>query len=188
MVHNESALSFLQLGFTHVLPLGLDHILFILTLYFLNPTFKSIVIQCSLFTLAHSITLALVAGGVFLPNPHVVEPLIALTIFFTAIQNIVKEKVQAGRMIVVFAFGLIHGMGFAAAFREIDLKSMSLFSSILFFNVGVELAQISVVVLAYLLIGKWFSKKSWYRTGIVYPVSSVIAGIAVFWFVERIFY
>lgn len=179
---------YLKLGYTHVIPSGFDHILFILTLFFLNSKVKTVIIQCSIFTLAHSLTLGLVAFGVLFPNVTIVEILIALSILFTAIENIVSHKVNAFRLLIVFAFGLVHGMGFANALQEIGLPKQQFVSAIVSFNIGVELGQISIILLAYFLVGKWFSTKIWYKERIVYPLCACIACVALYWTIERILF
>ena len=179
-------LYYFELGFTHVIPLGFDHILFILCLYFLNSTLKSVFYQCLVFTFAHSITLVLTASNFIIPNSSIIEPIIALTILYAAVENILKTKLNYWRIFVVFLFGLIHGMGFANALKEIDIPSSHFLSSLISFNVGVEIGQISIILLAYLLIGKWFSSKEWYKDRIVYPISTIISCIAIYWTIERI--
>ena len=182
----ENIVLYIQLGFTHVIPLGFDHILFILTLFFLNSKIKSVVIQCSVFTIAHSLSLGLAASGLIMPNAAFIEPLIALSILFTAIENIVSTKVNPFRLLIIFAFGLIHGLGFATALKEIGIPKEQFISSLLSFNFGVELGQIVVIFSAYFLISKWFKDKVWYNERIVYPISCIIGCIALYWTIERI--
>ena len=188
MTSLESLYTYFQLGFTHVIPLGFDHILFILTLFFLSSNIKTMLIQCSVFTLAHSLSLALAASGLIIPNATIVEPLIALSILFTAIENIVHNKINPWRLVLIFGFGLIHGLGFAKALNEIEMPKNQFFSSLLSFNLGVEMGQVTVIVTAYFIISKWFSKKIWYKERVVYPISSVIACIALYWVIERILF
>jgi len=177
---------YLQLGFTHVIPLGFDHILFILSLFLLNSNLKSVLIQCSIFTLAHSIALGLSAAGYIVPNPLITEPLIALSIVFTSVENIVRDTISKWRLPVIFVFGMVHGMGFAGALKDAGIPANNFITALLSFNVGVELGQIAVLLLAWGLVGKWFSQKSWYKKRIVYPASTMIACIAMYWFIERI--
>lgn len=177
---------YIKLGFTHVIPLGLDHILFILTLFFLNSKVKSVIIQCSVFTVAHSLSLGLAASGWVLPNSNYIEPLIAVSILYNAIENIVHKNVNPYRLAIIFVFGLIHGMGFATALKEIGIPKEQFFTCLFSFNLGVEFGQIVVVILAYFLIGKWLSNKLWYKERIVYPISSAIGCIALYWTIERI--
>jgi hypothetical protein len=112
---------YLFLGFKHVIPLGFDHILFILSIFFLNSNIKSVIIQCSIFTLAHSLTLGLTAAGYLIADTRIIESLIALSILFTSIENIVHSKINPYRLLIIFIFGLVHGMGFASALKEIGI-------------------------------------------------------------------
>lgn len=183
----EICAEYLKQGFTHVLPLGFDHILFILSIFLLNSNLRSVIIQCSVFTLAHSLTLGLTAAGFIMPNTNVIEPLIALSILFTSIENIVHNKINPWRMIIIFGFGLIHGMGFANTLKDIGLSQNHFISSLLCFNIGVEAGQIAIITLAYFFISKSFSKKEWYNARLVYPLSSAIGCVALYWTLERIF-
>ncbi len=182
----ETLILYLKLGYTHVIPLGFDHILFILTLFFLNSKLKTVVLQCSVFTLAHSLTLGLVAFGLFMPNVKIIEVLIALSILFTAVENIVTNTINPFRLLIVFAFGLVHGMGFANALLETGLPKEQFISSLLSFNFGVELGQLVVIVSAYFLVSKWFSNKVWYKERIIYPISVIIGCVAFYWTIERV--
>lgn len=182
----EVVKQYLLLGFTHVIPLGFDHMLFILSIYFLNSNVKSVIIQCSVFTVAHSLSLGFAAAGYIMAPSAIVEPLIALSILFTSVENIVHDKVNPYRLIIIFIFGLIHGMGFASALKDIGLPENNFLTALISFNFGVEFGQITVILAAYFLVSKWFSNKSWYKQRIVYPVSSVIGSIALFWTIERI--
>jgi len=184
----DVGLIYLKLGFTHILPLGLDHILFVLSIFFLNTQLKTIIWQATAFTVAHSITLGLAMYGFISPPTHIVEPIIALSIMFIAIENIISEQLKPSRIIIVFVFGLIHGMGFANVLTELGLPHNQFLTSLLTFNLGVELGQIAVIILAWFLIGKWFNKKSWYRKRIVIPISAIIALIAIYWTIERTFF
>ncbi|MFN4256149.1 MAG: HupE/UreJ family protein [Saprospiraceae bacterium] len=180
--------TYLQLGFTHILPLGLDHILFVLSLFLLNARLSTVIWQATAFTVAHSITLGLAMFGYIEPLPAVVEPLIALSIFFVAVENLLLRELRPGRLAIVFAFGLVHGMGFAGVLEELGLPPTDYLLALLSFNVGVELGQIAVILLAYLLVGRWFSEKTWYRSRIVNPASILIALVALYWTVERTFF
>ncbi len=184
----EVAGIYLQLGFTHILPLGLDHILFVLSLFLLNPKLKPVLWQATAFTVAHTITLGLAMYKVIKPPANIVEPVIALSIMYVALENIFSSKLKASRIGVVFLFGLIHGMGFASALTELGLPKNAYFSSLLMFNLGVELGQVTVILAAFFLLGKIFGNKSYYRNKIVIPLSILIAAIAAYWTVERIFF
>ena len=182
----ETAFLYLKLGYEHILPLGLDHILFVLSLFLFSPQLKSIIWQCTAFTIAHSITLGLAMYNVIAPPSAVIEPLISLSIIFVALENIFSKKLRASRIGLVFLFGLVHGMGFASSLSQLGLPQNNYLTSLVMFNVGVELGQLTVILLAFFLIGKWFSKKQFYRSAIVVPVSVIIVLIAGYWTVERI--
>ncbi len=184
----DVAFIYLQLGFTHIIPLGIDHILFVLSLFLLNTKLKSIIWQATAFTVAHSITLGLAMYGIISTPSYIVEPIIALSIMFVAIENIITDKLKPTRILIVFAFGLIHGLGFAGVLTELGLPQKQFLNALITFNIGVELGQISVILTAWLLFGKWFSNKPWYRKCIVNPLSTIIAVIALYWTIQRTFF
>jgi hypothetical protein len=179
---------YLQLGFTHILPLGLDHILFVLSLFLLNPKLKPILWQATAFTVAHTITLGMAMYGVIKPPTYIVEPVIALSIMYVALENIFSSKLRVSRIGIVFLFGLIHGMGFASALTSLGLPKNAYFESLLMFNLGVELGQLAVIFSAFLLFGNWFGNKPYYRKAIVIPLSVLITIMAGYWTVERLFF
>ncbi|AIZ65296.1 hypothetical protein PK28_15430 [Hymenobacter sp. DG25B] len=184
----DIVLTYLRVGFTHILPLGLDHILFVVSLYLLEPRVRAVLWQVTAFTVAHSITLGLAIYGLIAPPAALVEPIIALSILFVALENIIIARLNPWRLAVVFGFGLIHGMGFASALTSVGLPRASFLESLIAFNVGVELGQVSVILLLYLLIGRWFATKPWYKQRIVIPASVAIGLIAAYWTVARIFF
>ena len=177
---------YLKLGYKHILPDGFDHILFVVGLCLLSKKVKVIFWQATAFTVAHSITLAMSMKSIIVAPSEVVEPIIALSIVFVAVENMLLKELKPWRIIVVFMFGLIHGLGFASSLNEIGLPRNKFATSILSFNVGVELGQVTIIVLMFALLIARFGNKSWYRQRIVYPLSIVIALIATFWTVERI--
>ncbi len=179
---------YLQLGYTHILPLGVDHILFVLSLFLLNPKLKPILWQATAFTVAHTITLGLAMYGVIKPPTNIVEPVIALSIMYVALENIFSSRLKASRIGIVFLFGLIHGMGFASALTQLGLPKNAYLESLLMFNLGVELGQVTVILSAFLLLGLPFGNKPYYRKRIVIPLSIIIAAIAAYWTVERVFF
>src|SRR4249919_1734851 len=126
-------LYYLKLGYLHILPNGFDHILFVTGLCLLNSKISTILWQATAFTVAHSITLALSMKNIIVAPSAVVEPVIALSILFVALENIMIEKLSPWRILIVFMFGLIHGMGFASALNEIGLPSDKFFLSIFSF-------------------------------------------------------
>jgi HupE / UreJ protein len=179
---------YLKLGFTHIIPLGLDHILFVVCLFFLSPKLKPLIWQATAFTVAHTITLGLAIYGAIDPPSHIVEPVIALSIMFVAIENIITDQLKPSRILMVFIFGLIHGMGFASVLTDLGLPEDKFLISLITFNAGVELGQICIIVFLWLVVGRLFSKKVWYRKLIVIPTSTVIALISLYWLVERVFF
>jgi hypothetical protein len=179
---------YLVTGYEHIIPAGLDHILFITCVFFLNTDLKKVIAQATMFTLAHSITLGLAMYGIIKPPTSIVEPLIALSIVLLAMENIKSDKLNAWRIVVVFLFGLVHGMGFAGALSELGMPTYAFGTALLSFNVGVELGQLSIILGLYLLVSKTFSMRPWYRTRIVIPTSTVIAIVAAYWTIERIFF
>lgn len=183
----EIIATYIGLGFTHILPLGLDHVLFVLGLFFLCTRLSPMLWQVSAFTAAHTITLALTAYGVVSLPSSIIEPIIAASIAYVGIENIVRRELKRSRVFLVFGFGLLHGMGFAGVLQEIGIPSDALFTSLISFNVGVELGQLAVLLLAFLLVGIWTQRKEWYRSRVAIPASALIALAGVYWAVERVY-
>jgi hypothetical protein len=154
---------YLTLGFRHIVPEGLDHILFVLGLFLLTTKLKPLLVQVTSFTVAHSVTLGLAMYGVVSVSPRIVEPMIALSIAYVAIENIATPKLTLWRPAVVFGFGLLHGLGFAAALQELHLARSEFLPALVSFNVGIELAQLAVIAAAYFAVAFWSSGKVWYR-------------------------
>lgn len=179
-------LDYIGIGFTHIVPKGLDHILFVVGLFLLSPRLKPLLIQITAFTVAHSVTLAMAMLGVISLPASIVEPLIAASIVFIAVENLVTNRLSPWRPFVVFGFGLLHGLGFAGVLTEIGLSPAHFVSGLIGFNVGVEAGQLAVVAACYALFGAWFSDKSWYRARVTMPMSLAIACVAVWWFAERV--
>jgi hydrogenase/urease accessory protein HupE len=175
-----------KLGYLHILPYGLDHIVFVIGLCLLSNNIKTIAYQATAFTVAHSITLALSLKGIISAPSTLVEPIIALSIAFIAVENIMLKELKSSRIFIIFLFGLIHGMGFASSLNEIGLPRNQFLQSVLAFNVGVEIGQLSVIALVYGLVIRVFGDRRWYRERIVFPLSALIAVVAVFWTIERI--
>jgi hydrogenase/urease accessory protein HupE len=177
---------YLVLGFQHILPKGLDHILFILGIFLLTTRLRPILAQVTAFTIAHSITLGLTMYGVVSLPSRIVEPLIAVSIAWIAVENVVTTELKPWRPAVVFAFGLLHGMGFAGVLRELQLPRGEFVPALVSFNVGIELAQLAVVAAAFLLVAVWFRQRAWYRPRFVLPASMAIAATGVFWTLQRV--
>lgn len=184
-VSGNSVAQFIELGFTHILPKGLDHILFVLGLFLLSPKLKPLLWQVTAFTLAHSITLALAVLGIFALPGRVVEPIIALSIAVVAIENLFRQDVSPWRWACVFGFGLIHGMGFAGVLSEVGLPREQIGLALISFNVGVELGQLAVIALAFGAT-KWCEHRSWYGPWVRRPLCLLIALAGIVWMVQRL--
>lgn len=182
----ETAIRYLGLGFTHILPLGLDHVLFVLGLFLLNSRPRPLLAQVSAFTIAHSITLGLSMYGVVTAPARIVEPLITLSIAYVAVENLLVSELRSWRVVVVFGCGLLHGLGFAGVLGELGMPRGAFATALASFNVGVEVAQLTVIAVAYLLLGVGTSRRTWYRERVVIPASVCIACVALYWTVERL--
>lgn len=178
---------YLTLGFKHIVPEGFDHILFVTGLCLLSTNIKTILWQATAFTVAHCTTLALSMKSIIIAPSAIVEPLIALSIVFIAIENILLSELKPWRMAVVFLFGLVHGLGFASSLNEIGLPPGKFFTSILSFNLGVELGQVAVIVAVFSLFILPWRNKTGYKKLVTYPLSILIGLIAAYWTVERVF-
>lgn len=167
------------LGFHHILPLGVDHILFVLGLFLLAPKWKPLLQQTIIFTIAHSITLGLATvGWVEVSSEKAsmwVEVLIAASIAWVGIENLLLKELGKGRLALVGLFGLIHGLGFASVLSEWLPKDHpeQLAGALFGFNVGVELGQVAVLLAAFALFGWWRDKFAWVKWG-----GSVLVGLA----------
>lgn len=183
---SSGLLTYLSLGFTHIVPNGFDHILFVLGLFFLTRRMRSVLAQVSAFTVAHSITLGLSLYGVVSLPASFVEPLIALSIAYVAVENLFTTEVRAQRIALVFAFGLLHGLGFADALARLHLPRASFLTTLVAFNVGVELGQLSVIAAAMLLLHALAVPEAAYRRRVVWPASAAIALTGICWTVIRL--
>lgn len=178
---------YIRLGFLHIIPHGTDHALFVLGLFLLSPRVKSLLWQITAFTVAHTVTLSLTTLGLVHVSSDLVEPTIAGTIAFVAIENLVTTKVHPWRPAVAFVFGLVHGLGFASALSEVGLPPGQLMAGLAAFSIGVECGHLAVLAGAFVLFGAWRSR-DWYRTCIAIPISLFIGVVALFWMVQRIAY
>ena len=182
----EVAARYLRLGFVHIVPAGLDHILFVLGLFLLSARLRPLVWQVTAFTVAHAATLTLAALGVLSLAPRLVEPLIALSVAYVAIENVLTDRLTRWRPVVVFGFGLLHGLGFAGVLGELGLPERERLLALVTFNAGIELGQLAVIAAAAGTFG-WFASKPWYRPRLAVPVSAVIGLVGVTWAIERAF-
>jgi hydrogenase/urease accessory protein HupE len=151
----RQAAVYLRLGFRHIVPEGADHILFVLGLFFFGVTWRKLLSQTTVFTIAHATTLFLSTYGIFSLPSRYVEPAIALSITWIAIENVFKPRLGPSRLALVFGFGLIHGLGFASSLSDIPFPKHDFLFALLGFNLGVDLGQLFVMGVAFLLVG-WF--------------------------------
>ena len=179
-------LKYFSIGFQHIFPKGTDHILFVLGLFLFSPNFKPLLIQISVFTLAHTITIFLGVLNIVIISEKFVEPLIALSITYIAIENIFIKKISLWRPIIIFFFGLLHGLGFAGVISEIGLSQTNFITSLIFFNLGVEFGQLFIITIFYFGVAHWIKNKLWYRKLFTNPMSILISIFGLVWFIERI--
>ncbi len=181
-----TAAEYAGLGFTHILPKGLDHILFVIGLFLLGTRWRPLLLQVTLFTIAHSVTLGLSMLGVVSLPSSIVEPLIAFSIAYVAVENLFTTELSPWRSALVFLFGLLHGLGFAGVLGELGMPRGQFGLALVSFNVGVELGQLSVIGLAALAVGWWrLSRLELYRRWVVVPVSLAIALVGLYWTATR---
>ena len=181
----EAFVGYISVGFDHIVPKGLDHILFVRGLFFLALKLGPLLWQISAFTVAHTVTLALGALEIVRIPPSVVEPLIAASIVYVGVENVLSRGLTRWRPIVVFCFGLLHGLGFASVLADFGLGSSHFVPKLIGFNVGVELGQLAVIAVAFLTVGLWFGRKAWYKSRIANPASILIALVGAWWVIER---
>lgn len=148
----QTFVNYIPVGFDHIVPKGLDHILFVLGLFFLSTRMRPLLTQVTLFTLAHTITLAAAALGYVSISGAIVEPLIAASIAYVAIENIFMRNLSPWRPVVIFGFGLLHGLGFASVLAEFGLPAGSFVPALIGFNVGVEVGQLAVIAVMFLAV------------------------------------
>jgi hydrogenase/urease accessory protein HupE len=177
-------LSEIRHGFTHVIPKGLDHILFVLGVFLMTRKWKPLLLQVSSFTVAHTLTLWLAAAGIVKIPASIVEPVIAASIVTIALENVFHRRYTHWRLLVVFGFGLVHGLGFAGAMSARLDSTSSLVVGLLGINCGVELGQVAVILIALLATCR-ISSAIKYRKYVVIPGSILIALAGVWWVIER---
>ena len=174
-------------GVHHIL-IGPDHLLFIIGLLLLGGSLRRLVVVVSAFTLAHSVTLSIAALNIFSPPAWIVEPAIALSIVYVGVDNLMVRGGRDMRGWIAFAFGLIHGFGFAGVLREMDLPARALGWSLFSFNIGVEIGQVTVVVAVAMMLAavRARSERAGQRLAVAGSILVVAAG--AFWFIERVFF
>lgn len=180
-------IEYVRQGFLHIMPHGIDHILFILGLFFAGGTWRRLFLQVSAFTLAHTFTLGLVTLDLLPAPPRLVEPLIALSIVWLAWENLRGGNKRSCRLALVFIFGLLHGMGFATVLGELGLPRERLAIGLFAFNLGVELGQLAVLAGAAAVLA-WWRHSPQFRPWAVLPASLAIGATAAWWTLERLFF
>ncbi len=187
----DNLLTFMELGFRHILPLGLDHILFVVALFLTSQGWRSLLLQVSIFTLAHSLSLGLAAAGLIDAPASIVEPLIALSIAVVGLEALFIRKAQPWRPFVILVFGLCHGLGFAAMMQDF-LSGADFLTALVGFNVGVELGQLVVlaactaVALAAKAALKALNRPTLYEWVLLKPVALLITATGLWWTAERL--
>lgn len=183
-----SFLLFLKLGVEHILT-GFDHLLFLCGLLVACRRFSSIITIVTCFTIAHSLTLAIAALDLVVISSRVVEPLIAASIIFVGVENLLRRDEPKGRWALTFAFGLIHGFGFASVLKQVGLGSggAALLVPLFSFNLGVELGQLAVTAVLLPLLWKLRERPPYARYG-RRVISAAIALVGTYWLVQRIFF
>lgn len=184
---NWSVISnYIVVGFEHILPKGLDHILFVIGVFLLTPFWRPLAIQVTVFTIAHSITLAMAIIGLLSVSPAIVEPLIALSIVVICAENYFTNTLSKWRITTIFVFGLIHGLGFASVLTAVGLDTQNFLMALLGFNIGVELGQLLIIAVCMFSVGMWFGKHDYYRKRFTKPASVIVGLIGLLWFFQRL--
>lgn len=171
------ALEYMWQGIIHILPRGWDHVLFVLGMFLGARKRTHLMLWVTGFTLAHTVTLGLAAFGAIEISAAIVEPIIMISIAWVAIENIVLRPSVQWRFALVTLFGLVHGLGFASVVKTLPMPSDNFTLALISFNVGVELAQLAVLAIAFMMLGYWWKKAYWHKR-IVVPGSIIIAGLA----------
>ena len=182
----EVIASYIVVGFEHIVPKGTDHLLFILGIFLLSIKLRPLLWQVTMFTLAHTITLGLSMNGLISLPANIVEPLIALSIAYIGVENVFHKSLHKSRLVLVFLFGLLHGLGFASVLTDFGMPDEDFAIALISFNVGVELAQLAVIAVAFALVGFWFRHKYWYRKVVIIPSSILISITGLGWTVQRL--
>src|SRR5262249_41573570 len=178
---------FIPAGIHHIL-IGPDHLLFLVGLLLLGGSIRRLAMVVTSFTIAHSITLSLAALNILTPPARLIEPAIALSIIYVGADNLLAQGGRDVRAWIAFAFGFIHGFGFANVLREMDLPVRALGWSLFSFNFGVEIGQLLVVVMVASTFAVLRSRSEWAGRQLVYAGSIVVMIAGAFWFVQRVFF
>ena len=172
--------TYIPVGFDHILPKGLDHILFVLALFFLSTQFTPLLWQVTSFTLAHSVTLAMAVLGIVNVPGSIVEPLIAASIVYVAVENVFSDKLSRLRPYVIFGFGLLHGLGFASVLSDFGLPEGQVIPALVGFNIGVELGQLTVIAIAFILV--WYALRVDAGEANIAPAQGIYGALTLIFF------
>jgi len=187
----ENVGAFIDFGFQHIIPDGLDHVLFVIALYLNARSWGALFLQVTVFTLAHTLSLLLASTGVVSAPGEIVEPLIALSIAVLALEAVFLKGPALWRLPVIFAFGLLHGLGFGSLMAP-ALQSADLSAGLVGITVGVELGHLAVLVATGIVAAavqfalKAANRSNLYRPGFVMPVAGMIALVGVYWTLQRV--
>jgi hydrogenase/urease accessory protein HupE len=182
---------FLVLGIEHIFT-GYDHIAFLLGLLLLGGTFRELVKVVTAFTVAHSVTLALATLEVVRIGPRIIEPLIAASIVYVAVENLWALRSEAARAsavrhrwLLTLGFGLVHGFGFADALQKLHLPRAGIAAALFTFNLGVEVGQVCIVAVAFPVLSRLRRARGFDPVG-VRAASACVGALGVFWLVQRL--
>jgi hydrogenase/urease accessory protein HupE len=178
---------FLPAGIHHIL-IGPDHLLFLVGLLLLGGTVRQLAVIVTAFTVAHSITLSLAALNLVSPPARIIEPAIALSIVYVGADNLLIRDGRDVRAWIAFAFGFIHGFGFANVLREMDLPARALGWSLFAFNIGVEVGQLLVVAAVATALAALRSRNETAGRQLAFAGSVVVMAAGAFWFIQRVFF
>jgi hydrogenase/urease accessory protein HupE len=178
---------FVPSGVHHIL-IGPDHLLFLVGLLLLGGTIRKLALVVTSFTLAHSVTLSLAALNILSPPANIIEPAIALSIVYVGADNLLAQGGRDVRAWIAFAFGFIHGFGFANVLREMSLPPQALGWSLFSFNLGVEIGQLGVVIGVASLFALLRSRSIWAKRYLLLVGSILVMAAGAFWFIERVFF
>lgn len=187
----ENVGTFVEFGFQHIIPQGLDHVLFVVALYLNARNWSSLILQVTTFTVAHTITLGLASTGIVQSPGEIIEPLIAISIVALALEAIVFKRANIWRLPVIFAFGLLHGLGFGSVMK-VYLENADLSAGLIGITIGVEAGHLLVllatglVATAVQFVLKSASKPQLYRPAFVIPVAAAIALVGLYWTLQRV--
>jgi hydrogenase/urease accessory protein HupE len=178
---------FLPAGINHIL-IGPDHLLFLVGLLLLGGTLRQLAVIVTAFTIAHSITLSLAALNLVIPPARIIEPAIALSIVYVGADNLLIRGGRDVRAWIAFAFGFIHGFGFANVLRAMNLPTRALGWSLFSFNLGVEIGQLLVVVVVATALAALRSRSEQAGRQLAFAGSVVVMAAGAFWFIQRVFF